>query len=72
MIQLFTTSACHLCELAEAILDETKLKVQAIEIADDDALTARYGTRIPVLKRTDNLSELNWPFTVEDVLHFIR
>lgn len=72
LIQLYTTSACHLCELAEALLLETNLIAQAIEIADDNALVAHYGIRIPVLKRLDTQAELNWPFTSQDILHFIQ
>jgi hypothetical protein len=71
MIQLFTTSACHLCELAADVLQKAKLEVQAIEIADDEALIERYGTRIPVLKRLDTAAELNWPFTSQDIERFI-
>lgn len=72
MIQLYTTSACHLCELAADILRNTNIQVQAIEIADDDVFLARYGTRIPVLKRTDTQAELNWPFTIQDILSFMQ
>jgi len=72
MIQLYTTSACHLCELAEAMLDEINLTVQMIEIANDDDLVTRYGTTIPVLKRLDTQAELNWPFTTSDILKLIE
>ena len=33
-----------------------------MDIADDDALMARYGLTIPVLRREDSGAELNWPF----------
>jgi len=72
MIQLYTTSACHLCELAEAMLDEINLTVQMIEIANDDDLVTRYGTTIPVLKRLDTQAELNWPFSTSDILKLIE
>lgn len=71
MIQLYTTSACHLCELAEGMLQELNLVVQTIEIADDDALMARYGISIPVLKRLDTQAELPWPFTIPDIVQFL-
>lgn len=71
MIQLYTTSACHLCELAEALLEEAKLTAESIEIANEDALVLRYGIRIPVLKRLDTEAELNWPFTAQDILQFL-
>lgn len=72
LIQLYTTSACHLCELAEALLQDANLTAESIEIADDDALVAHYGIRIPVLKRLDTQAELNWPFTGQDILHFMQ
>lgn len=72
LIQLYTTSACHLCELAEALLHEASLVVESVEIADDDALITCYGTRIPVLRRLDTQAELNWPFTRQDILHFMQ
>ena len=72
LIQLYTTSACHLCELAEALLQEINLTAESIEIANDDALIAHYGIRIPVLKRTDTQVELEWPFTIQDILQFIQ
>ena len=65
-ITLFTTAGCHLCELAEVVLNTLKIQVNKVEIGDDDELVARYGTRIPVLKFTDN-SELSWPFELQDV-----
>lgn len=71
MIQLYTTSACHLCELAEGMLQELNLAVQTIEIADDDALIARYGISIPVLKRLDTQAELRWPFSISDIGQFL-
>lgn len=67
---LYTTAGCHLCELAQDILQSLpakyELNIIPTEIGDDDALVERYGIKIPVLKFTDN-SELNWPFTAQDV-----
>jgi len=66
-IDLYTTVGCHLCVQAEQLLATQKnITLSLIEIGDDDRLTARYGTSIPVLKFADN-SELNWPFTQDDI-----
>ena len=65
-LRLYTTAGCHLCELAEAILMEIDITPELIEIGDDDALVAQYGTTIPVIKFADN-SELNWPFARQDI-----
>ncbi|MGJ8618871.1 MAG: glutaredoxin family protein [Methylophilaceae bacterium] len=72
--KLFTTSSCHLCEQAIAILnssEQTKY-FTLVDIADCDTLTNLYGHRIPVLQRMDNLEELDWPFTLNDINGFIK
>lgn len=73
---LFTTSHCHLCERAEAILTDLKVKHaiswHAIEISNDDHLTDIYGIRIPVIKCINNQTELNWPFSADDILKLIK
>lgn len=73
---LYTTSHCHLCEQAEKLLVQLSgayaLHWQNIEIADDDILLSRYGTRIPVLKIKHKTTELDWPFSAEEVIEFIE
>jgi hypothetical protein len=69
---LYGTECCHLCEEAESVLTRENLPWHGIEIADTDALLERYGTRIPVLRRTDNNAELDWPFDDAAVQRFIR
>lgn len=75
-MQFFTTSHCHLCEVAEALLTRTPLAepiaVDAIDIAQSESLVARYGTRIPVLRRDDTGEELDWPFTQQQLLAFLQ
>jgi len=72
-LKLYTTASCHLCEKAHQLLRQLTLPtISLVEIANDDELLARYGTRIPVLQRTDNNTELNWPFTKEQVMAFIN
>lgn len=76
-LELYSTSACHLCEQAEALLAVTvprsRLAWQCyiVDIADDDGLLERYGTRIPVLRRGDNGAELGWPFDASQLLAFL-
>jgi len=69
---LYGTECCHLCEEAESILARADLSWHGIEIADEDALLERYGTRIPVLRRNDNNAELDWPFDDASVQRFIK
>ncbi|OYY49177.1 MAG: hypothetical protein B7X95_08760 [Methylophilaceae bacterium 17-44-8] len=74
LIYLYTTSACHLCEIAEQLLSsiQTSTTVQTIEITDDDNLILKYGEIIPVLYRSDNHKELHWPFTVDEIKFFLH
>ena len=72
---LYGTSACHLCELAESLLlslgEEGKCpQFVKVDIAESDELFERYGVRIPVLRNPDG-SELNWPFTAQELSLFL-
>ena len=72
----YTTSQCHLCELAESLLVITPMPepvpVDAVDIAQSEKLVERYGTRIPVLRRNDTGEELDWPFTSDQLMNFLR
>lgn len=72
----YTTAQCHLCELAESLLVNTSMPqpipVEVIDIAQSEQLVARYGSRIPVLRRSDTSSELDWPFTHDQLLSFLQ
>ncbi len=72
---LYSTSACHLCEQAEALLHAREragaaVAYRVVDIAESDELFERYGTRIPVLQRADGC-ELDWPFDSETLAGFI-
>jgi hypothetical protein len=61
---------CHLCDLALAVLAEARIPDFASAwIDEDEALEARYGVRVPVLRRGDG-AELDWPFDVGAVRAF--
>ena len=67
---LYGTSACHLCEEAEALLVAAlptggDVCYRKVDVSTDDALFERYGWIIPVIARPDG-KELNWPF--DDVI----
>lgn len=72
-IELLGTRGCHLCDEAEKLLQAAararRLEWRYLDVAEDDALLARYGERIPVL-RTD-ARELNWPFGLLDLLRLV-
>jgi hypothetical protein len=72
---LFGTSACHLCELAEEMLEaqcriNPGLAFEKVDISASDALLELYGVRIPVLRAADG-RELGWPFTAPQLQDFI-
>jgi len=68
---LYTTAGCHLCDLASDLLlqanQASPLTIHYTEIGDDDDLVAKYGTTIPVVEFA-NSRQLNWPFTLDDIL----
>ncbi|MHA7926373.1 MAG: glutaredoxin family protein [Marinobacter sp.] len=72
----YTTSQCHLCELAEALLINTPMPepipVDVVDIAQSEELVERYGIRIPVLRRNDTGAELDWPFNRDELLTFLQ
>jgi hypothetical protein len=73
---LYTTSHCHLCEQALELLiilkEQYAINWITKEISDDDDLIEKYGIRIPVIQRIDNQSELNWPFSENDIVMLIK
>ncbi len=73
---MYTTSHCHLCEQAEAMLTLLKelynISWELLEISENEHLIQRYGTRIPVIKHSDNQSELDWPFTEHNIVSLIK
>lgn len=72
-VLLYMTAGCHLCEQAQqAIQQVLGQPAPEADIADEDSLLARYGVRIPVLRRTDSGAELDWPFTAAQVQALVQ
>ena len=75
-LHLYSTSHCHLCEQAEAILVDLALSHDlswtVIEITDNADLLSRYELSIPVLTRLDTGHEIAWPFNKDTVLDLIK
>ena len=74
---LFGTSACHLCEQAEDILDNvliqfSNIQLELIDIALQTQWQQQYAIRIPVLLHSESQCELGWPFNEDDVFTFIQ
>ncbi|NND68217.1 MAG: glutaredoxin family protein [Halioglobus sp.] len=74
-LTLYSTSACHLCELAKALLaaaaTERPVVYEEVDIALSDDMFERYGLRIPVLRHPDG-RELGWPFGAEELAAFLQ
>lgn len=71
-LTLYSTSHCHLCDDAVAILNKLGINTYTIvEISESEPLLLCYGIKIPVLRREDNGSELNWPFNAQDIVLFL-
>ncbi|MBT3428496.1 MAG: glutaredoxin family protein [Gammaproteobacteria bacterium] len=74
-VNLYTTSGCHLCELALAQIQTLQLHFQIslteVEIANSDDLIERYGVRIPVISTDQSTTELAWPFTLDQLRSFL-
>ncbi len=73
---LYSTSACHLCETAHALISpflaQLEIDIKEVDISESDSLIERYGIRIPVLKFADAADgkELDWPFNAEEFMLF--
>jgi hypothetical protein len=71
-LTLYSTSDCHLCEQALALVrsmpELRRYSVIEVDVANDDDAFARYGARIPVLVRANPAREIAWPFNADDVL----
>lgn len=71
MLTLYGTTGCHLCDQAEALLQQVAsaraIEWRYVDIALDDVLVAQYGSRLPVLLTADG-QELGWPFSLLDIL----
>jgi hypothetical protein len=60
---LYQRDDCHLCDLAIEVLAQARApEFDSVFIDGDDALEARYGARVPVLRDDARGAELDWPF----------
>lgn len=74
---LFGTSACHLCEQAQEILQNivahfSHIQLEWLDIAEQPQWQAKYAVRIPVLMHPNSGKELDWKFNFQDVIKFIN
>lgn len=69
---LFQRDDCHLCDLAlEALAKARAPEFESVFIDGDEALEARYGARVPVLRDEADGRELAWPFGADALAAFL-
>lgn len=84
-ILLLSTEACHLCELAQVVLQQTfsqpkilelsqnaGLKIYLQDIIDEPKWLDQFGEKIPVLLDEASNLILEWPFSVPEVSKWIE
>lgn len=72
VLTLFQRDDCHLCDLALAVLAQARVpEFDSVFIDDDEALEARYGERVPVLRDAAGGRELDWPFDAGRVVDWL-
>lgn len=65
---LYQRDDCHLCDLALEVLAQAGVPdFESVFIDGDDALEARYGMRVPVLREDGAAIEIDWPFDAAGV-----
>jgi hypothetical protein len=72
-LTLYQRDDCHLCDLALGLLAEVRApEFESVFVDGDEALEARYGIRVPVLRDEARGIELEWPFDAEGLREFLR
>lgn len=68
---LYQRDDCHLCDLALELLATARVpEFESVFIDHNDALEARYGTRVPVLCDASG-RELGWPFDAPTLIAWL-
>ena len=71
-LTLFQRDDCHLCDLALEVLAQARTpEFESVFIDGDDALEARYGERVPVLRDDARGIELDWPFDADGLMAWL-
>lgn len=71
-LTLFQRDHCHLCDMAyEVLVAAGVADFEPVWIDGQSEYEARYGLRIPVLRRENDGAELDWPFDAAEVRDFL-
>ncbi len=73
-LRLYSRPDCHLCEVADALLDKSGARpdIERVNIEEDLTLVRRYGESVPVLQRMDTEAEIFWPFDEAGLVRFLK
>ncbi len=76
-VLLMGTSGCHLCELAEQIINDHLSSnkiwlIERIDIAEQEQWQAQFALFIPVLYHPESKKQLGWPFDAQQVNLFFN
>ena len=76
-VVLLGTSDCHLCELAEHIINDYLSSnqtwlIERIDIADQEQWQEQFALLIPVLYHPESQKQLGWPFDLQQVNLFFN
>jgi Glutaredoxin-like domain (DUF836) len=73
ILVLYQRDECHLCDLAIDVLANARVPdFSSVFIDNDNALEAKYGERVPVLREEESKRELDWPFDAAAVRRFVQ
>ena len=73
ILVLYQRDDCHLCDLAIDVLAQARAPdFSSVFIDNDNALEARYGERVPVLREEESGRELDWPFDAARLNGFLQ
>ncbi len=73
ILVLYQRDECHLCDLAIDVLAQARAPdFSSVFIDNDNALEAKYGERVPVLREEESGRELDWPFDAARVRGFVQ
>ena len=70
-LRFFSRPDCPLCDEAELLLQDLGAALTYVDIEDSIELLDRYGARVPVLQRSSDGAELDWPFDAKRARSFI-
>ncbi|MFQ3172455.1 MAG: hypothetical protein ACJAW8_002453 [Oleispira sp.] len=83
-ILLLSTQACHLCELAQGVLQQAfsqpeivalsqhDLHIYLQDIIDQPLWLEQYGEKIPVLLDESSALTLEWPFDALEAVRWLQ